>query len=131
MEQSPGIRRSVPLAMLAMGGLAMNAGLASPPAHRLLDLQLPANVAATADKLPASFPSLHRLAQETQAPIQLRGFGTADPPARIPGRVEDMVLRFHREGLPLARLWENKSTLVSLGLNPKGKPGLWITKKTH
>src|ERR1700721_1593657 len=99
MEQSPGIRRSVPLAMLAMGGLAMNAGLASPPAHRLLDLQLPANVAATADKLPASFPSLHRLAQETQAPIQLRGFGTADPPARIPGRREGMVLRVHRRGL--------------------------------
>jgi hypothetical protein len=42
-----------------------------------------------------------------------------------------MVLRFHHEGLPLARLWENKSALVSLGLNPKGKPGLWITQKTH
>lgn len=130
MEQSPGIRRSMPLAMLAMGGLAMNAVVASPPAHRL-DLALPANLAATADKPPAAFPSLHRQAQGAQAPIQLRGFGAADPPTRIPGRVEDMVLRFHREGLPLARLWENKSTLVSLGLNPKGKPGLWITQKTH
>jgi hypothetical protein len=116
--------------MLAMGGLAMNAVLASPPAHRL-DLALPANMAAPADKPPASFPSLHRQAQGTQAPIQLRGFGAADPPARIPGRVEEMVLRFHREGLPLARLWENKTALVSLGLNPKGKPGLWITQKTH
>ena len=130
MVKSRGIRRSVPLAMLAVGGLAMNAVVASPPAHRLLDLQLPANAAAT-DKTPASFPSLHRQAQGAQAPIQLRGFGVGDPPARIPGRVEDMVLRFHREGLPLARLWENKSALVSLGLNPKGKPGLWITQKTH
>jgi hypothetical protein len=117
--------------MLAMGGLAMNAVVASPPAHRLLDLQLPASAAATADKPPAAFPSVHRQAQGAQVPIQLRGFGAGDSPARIPGRVEDMVLRFHHEGLPLARLWENKSALVSLGLNPKGKPGLWITQKTH
>ena len=116
--------------MLAMGGLAMNAVLASPPAHRL-DLALPANMAAMADKPPAPFPSLHRQTQATQGPLQLRGFGTADPPGRIPGRVEEIALRFHREGLPLARLWENKSALVSLGLNPKGKPGLWITQKTH
>jgi hypothetical protein len=34
-----------------------------------------------------------------------------------------------REGLPLARLWENKSALLSLGLNKKGKPGLWIVQK--
>jgi hypothetical protein len=45
--------------------------------------------------------------------------------------VEELVLRFHREGLPIARLWENKSALVSLGFNPKGKPGLWLTQKTH
>jgi hypothetical protein len=37
--------------------------------------------------------------------------------------------RVHREGLPLARLWENKSALISLGLNKKGKPGLWIIQK--
>ena len=34
-----------------------------------------------------------------------------------------------REGLPLARLWENKSALLSLGLNKKGKPGLWLVQK--
>ena len=132
MDASPGIRWLVPLAMLAMSGAGtMKVVFASPPVHRLLDLQLPANATATADKPPASFPSLRRQAQGAEAPNQLRAWSAAEPPARTPGRVEEMALRFHREGLPLARLWENKSALVSLGLNPKGKPGLWLTQKTH
>lgn len=45
--------------------------------------------------------------------------------------VRSMVEHFHREGLPVARLWENHSALVSLGLNGKGKPGLWLVQKTH
>lgn len=44
---------------------------------------------------------------------------------------ETLVRRFHREGLPVARLWENHSALVSLGLNAKGKPGLWLVQKTR
>jgi len=47
------------------------------------------------------------------------------------GSVEGLARRVHQEGLPLARLWENKSALVSLGLNQRGKPGLWITQKVH
>jgi len=110
----------------------MNAALASPPARAaLLDLHLPANATAGADRSPVAFPSLHRQAQGSEAPTQLRGFGTADLPARTPSRVEELALRFHREGLPIARLWENKSALISLGLNGKGKPGLWLTQKTH
>ena len=38
---------------------------------------------------------------------------------------------FHRDGLPVARLWETKSALVHVGLNQKGKPGLWIVQKMH
>jgi hypothetical protein len=122
--------------MLAMGGLGtMQAVFAAPPAHRPLDLQLPANVTTTVsanvDKSSAPFPSLHRPAQWAQAPNQPRGWSAAEPATRTPGRVEELALRFHREGLPLARLWETKSALVSLGLNPKGKPGLWLTQKTH
>ena len=40
-----------------------------------------------------------------------------------------VLVNRRREGLPLARLWENKSALLSLGLNKKGKPGLWIVQK--
>ena len=44
---------------------------------------------------------------------------------------EQLARQVHREGLPLARLWQNDQALVSLGLNRKGKPGLWIIQKTH
>jgi hypothetical protein len=45
--------------------------------------------------------------------------------------VQEFVRRLHREGLPVARLFETKGTLVHLGLSPKGKPGLWLVQKTH
>jgi hypothetical protein len=44
------------------------------------------------------------------------------------GGVEDTVQHFHREGLPVARLWQGESSALNLGLNPKGKPGLWFVK---
>lgn len=46
-------------------------------------------------------------------------------------RAEAFIQRFHREGLPLARLWQGHAAVVSLGLNPKGKPGLWLVKQTR
>jgi len=50
---------------------------------------------------------------------------------RIATHGDTFVQRFGREGLPLARLWENHSALLSLGLSPRGKPGLWLLQKTH
>lgn len=108
----------------------MNAALASPPIRRLtLDLQPPAAEMTAAEKAPATFPSLRRRTLGGQDQVQLSGSSSETRQARIPGRVEELALRFHREGLPIARLWENKSALVSLGLNQKGKPGLWIVQK--
>jgi len=43
--------------------------------------------------------------------------------------VEAMAQRFRHEGLPVARLWENHAAFVSLGLSPRGKPGLWLVQK--
>ena len=135
-------RLSMRLAALALAvpgicatGL-VNSALASPPIHRpTLDLQPPAPMAApemaAAEKAPTTFPSMHRATLAALEPVQRSSSSSEAPRARIPGRVEELALRFHREGLPLARLWENKSALVSLGLNPKGKPGLWLTQKTH
>ena len=60
----------------------------------------------------------------------LPGLGAAGE-GRVMGRAESFVRGLHREGLPVARLWENHSALVSLGLNAKGKPGLWLVQKTH
>jgi hypothetical protein len=45
--------------------------------------------------------------------------------------LQDFVRRVHREGLPVARLFESKSALVHVGLSPRGKPGLWLVQKTH
>ena len=51
--------------------------------------------------------------------------------SREMSRVETFARRFRREGLPVARLWEGHSALVSLGLNSRGKPGLWLVQKTR
>jgi hypothetical protein len=48
---------------------------------------------------------------------------------RVMSKPAIFVDRVRREGLPLARLWESRSALLSLGLSPKGKPGLWLTQK--
>ncbi len=47
----------------------------------------------------------------------------------IRSRIDMFARQVKREGLPVARLWENNAALVHLGLNPKGKPGLWIVQK--
>jgi hypothetical protein len=47
------------------------------------------------------------------------------------GAAEEFARRVHREGLPVARLFESRSALVSLGFNPRGKPGLWLIQKTR
>jgi hypothetical protein len=45
--------------------------------------------------------------------------------------MQDFVQRVHQQGLPVARLLETKSALLHLGLNARGKPGLWLVQKTH
>ena len=46
-------------------------------------------------------------------------------------KLQDFVRRTQHEGLPVARLFENRSALVHLGLSPKGKPGLWLVQKVR
>ncbi len=58
-------------------------------------------------------------------------FGSDAVQAHPMGLAQGMAERFHREGLPVARLWENHAALVSLGLNQKGKPGIWLVQKIH
>jgi len=57
--------------------------------------------------------------------------GTGEQNFRAMSQAEIFARRIHREGLPVARLWESKSALISLGLNTKGKPGLWLTQKVQ
>jgi hypothetical protein len=56
-------------------------------------------------------------------------FGTDTANSRAMSPSAAFVGRVRREGLPFARLWESKSVLLSIGLSPKGKPGLWLIQK--
>src|SRR5271166_1669231 len=58
-----------------------------------------------------------------------RGMPHDTLPQRNSASPESLVRRVHNEGLPLARLWENHAVLISLGVNPKGKVGLWLIQK--
>jgi hypothetical protein len=106
------------------------AALAAPPADTAHPLHL--------DLRPPAFSELAgleaALMRQRRAPF--RG-ATDDAGARgismpsLIGTQETLVHRFRREGLPIARLWENHSAMVSLGFSPRGKPGLWLVQKTH
>jgi hypothetical protein len=106
----------------------------SPPRH--LDLRPPSArelgdlSAARADRSFGGRPLTPGLQMPGSRDSNFPGLGGAGE-ARVMGRAESFVRSFHREGLPVARLWENHSALLSLGLNGKGKPGLWLVQKTH
>jgi hypothetical protein len=134
------------IALLTLCGLGlMHAVWGAPPAGQRgamrqdlrpsLDLHASVKTiaaAASEQEAPAAFPSaLHKQTLGGQEQIQLPALGSESPQARQMSRAEEFARRVHREGLPVARLWENKSALVSLGLNQKGKPGLWIIQKIH
>jgi hypothetical protein len=137
-------QRLAQFASLALCGFGLiNAALASPPINRgappvnrgpvlHLDLRPPVAAAEPAARVSMSFPSSSpRQTLGAQKQFQLPALGAEASRYRVPGRVEEFARRVHREGLPVARLWENNSALVSLGLNQKGKPGLWLIQKTR
>jgi hypothetical protein len=97
-----------------------------------LDLRLPSyamEARGTAEKSPSAFPSMARRQNTAQEPVELPILGSDG--MRTRPSIQDFVHKVHREGLPVARLFETKSALVHLGLSPKGKPGLWLVQKTH
>jgi hypothetical protein len=95
-----------------------------------LDLRAPARLALDEQK-PAAFPSaiIHRQFGATEQTTQLPALGASN--ARIRPPIEELARHIQHEGLPIARLWENQSALVHLGLNQRGKPGLWLVQKVH
>ncbi|MHB8477685.1 MAG: hypothetical protein ACYDBZ_15495 [Steroidobacteraceae bacterium] len=142
--RKPGIPVLVHAAVSGLYWIAMNTALGAPPSHArgphseaaradlhpYLDLRPSLNGVAAAEAAPASFPSaLHQPSLFGQQQSELPVMGAERAPGRVPSRAEAFAQRVHREGLPLARLWENKSALLSLGFNKKGKPGLWLVQK--
>jgi hypothetical protein len=118
------------------GLLLLNSVLAAPPSirqtqlpARQLDLSAPEHVIEASSKA-AAFSSLSHQ-QTVASPEQGRFANLASGSMHSQPNLQDRVLLFRRDGLPVARLWENKSTLLHLGLNQKGKPGLWLMQKMH
>jgi hypothetical protein len=133
------------IAVLGAGAfLVLGSAIAAPPQNRIaqpraqsqiqtqgqhLDLRAPSPAVDVSEKT-STFSSMSRHhSLGSQEPVQLPALG-ADGMRSRPG-LQDFVRRVHREGLPVARLFESKSALVHLGLSPKGKPGLWLVQKTH
>ena len=92
---------------------------------RTLDLR-PPELPKTNDDFSGS-ANRHLLGSETKNTSNLAEFSLTKPMSPA----EAFARRVHKEGLPVARLWETHSALLSIGLNPKGKPGLWLIQKTH
>jgi hypothetical protein len=57
----------------------------------------------------------------------------ADPAqaGHIMSPLQNVAHNFRQEGLPIAKLFQSNTSLVHIGLNPKGKPGLWVMHKVH
>ncbi|MBS0578581.1 MAG: hypothetical protein JSR36_04900 [Proteobacteria bacterium] len=58
-----------------------------------------------------------------------RGLHWQDGSAPISPALVSLARNYHREGLPLVRLWQADRNMVSIGLNPRGVPGLYFTQK--
>jgi hypothetical protein len=121
-------KRRMPLFAAAplYGLFVLTSALAAPPPGRQsqilaqhLDLSAPVHSIESSNDAP-SFPSpSHRQT------VELSGAMHTQP------SVEERLRLLHQEGFPVARLWENKTAVLHLGFNRKGKPGLWIMRKTH
>ena len=110
-------------------GPHLQSQIQAPAPH--LDLRAPSHAFEelnAAEKSSNAFPS-HRQTLAAQQRGELPALGLDGMHARP--TVQDFVRRVHREGLPVARLFETKGALLHLGLNPKGKPGLWLVQKTR
>jgi hypothetical protein len=115
----------------ASGLLAGTSARAAPSrlTFNRLDLRPPeATVPREAPAEAAAFPSMKR-----QTPVSSDRAGNDSPvlgtSMRTMSKPEEIARRVQHEGLPVARLWESHSALVSLGLSPRGKPGLWLIQK--
>jgi hypothetical protein len=94
-------------------------------APRLLDLRPPELPKGSED---FSFgANRHLLGSENKNASVLSEVSIAKPMSPA----EAFARRVHQEGLPVARLFESRTALVSVGLNQRGKPGLWLIQKTH
>lgn len=137
------VKRLVNLGCCALCCLAAAAAFAAPPgagkpsrnAASRLDLRPPDSVPAEREFAPMegaapAFPSAKRMQLSAGSRLEddLPALGSGAALSRE-SRAEAVVRRVQREGVPLARLYENRYALLHIGLSPRGKPGLWLIQK--
>jgi hypothetical protein len=119
-----------PQGLSRMQSSRLQSQIQAPAQH--LDLRAPSHAieaGMASEKSASVFPSmLHRQSPAQEQP-EVSTLGSDGMHARP--TIQEFVHKVHREGLPVARLFETKSALVHLGLSPRGKPGLWLVQKTH
>jgi hypothetical protein len=117
-------------------GKDSHSSAAAPGLKGRLDLRPPSESTGIDEAVagPSFAPDNHRLFAG-QLSSRIDATRAASPPASQNGHImspmESLVHNYRQDGLPVAKLFQSNESLVHLGLNPKGKPGLWIVHKLH
>jgi hypothetical protein len=96
-----------------------------------LDLRPPSALQANEQAVAADAPEGGRRLFNGESLFRSNARDPAETPGHIMSPMQNLAHNFRQEGLPIAKLFQNSSSLVSVGLNPKGKPGLWVVHKVH
>jgi hypothetical protein len=142
----PGRAATVPYASNLVGPNALPARPARRPDPALAPIRLELGIPPTAP-LPialsdaavriGTFPSaIHHLvlARAELPPSEDRISAALARPAlpfetRSP--VQVLTRRIRNEGIPFAHLWRSRSAAVTIGLNARAKPGIWLFQTSH
>jgi hypothetical protein len=147
-EASPPAPRGAPLTRVTLESPHASGAVRNERETARLDLRAPSDFGAAraSSEFPTEpsasssvpFPSARRGAKnesieeqplEDSPSIGNAGLRTTGLAMKNTSRAEELTHRLHREGLPIARLWQTHSAMVSLGLSPRGKPGIWLIQK--
>ena len=61
-------------------------------------------------------------------PHNPQGLHWEDASAPVNPHLISLARNYHREGLPVVKLWQANRNMVSIGLNPHGVPGIFFTQ---
>jgi hypothetical protein len=154
--KTPGVKRLIHITAAGLCGVGLlSNSIAAPLQNRVapalqqpavitpLDLRVPHNPFVPGNQAGSVALELRTFPSGIQHPARdlaeagandhaiLAGLATSEADFHFASPSERFVGRMRREGLPIARLWKSESALLSIGLNKRGKPGVWFTKTFH
>jgi hypothetical protein len=130
-----------PLAAVGIGGPSPAHSLHS---QRVLNLSMPAiATSAIAQYRPQRFEESGQAligphdwlvrtgtsdANEGRSRVAFAIHWQTDPPIVSP-KVASLARNFRHNGLPIVHLWQSGRNLLAIGLNPHGKPGIYLSQQ--